>query len=140
MTYADENLKLINLETINTEEINAILNGYFIGGNIDVDGDLLIGGPSRIYLNVDQEISILRFFCFVRLIDDWEKSAVTESLETINRASYAIKYSTMKTSIMVEYGIPLFGYIDHKHLIKVIHHMEGEVGNLKVALYNYIKG
>lgn len=140
MNEIDLNPKLINLESIETEDVRGILADYFIDGEVDGDGDLLVNTPARIYIKVDKEFNILRFFSFVRVKDGWEETDLSKKLDNINRASLTVKYSTMKSSAMVEYGIPLSGYIDHKHLVKVIHHIEGEIELLKLRINENIEG
>ncbi|MBA2928597.1 hypothetical protein G9Q86_08430 [Pseudomonas sp. CCUG 57209] len=140
MSEIDLSPKLINLESIETDDIRDILASYFIDGEIDNDGDLYIDSPARMYIKADKEFGILRFFSFVRLKDDWNETDLSIRLDSINRASFSVKYSTMKSSVMVEYGIPLFGYIDNKHLVKVVHHIEGEIELLKLRINEHIEG
>lgn len=137
-TTAKQNL--INLENLENSDINEILEKYFIESETDDDGDLIIDASARIYIKVDNDEKILRFFSFVRTKDGSQETEFSLMLENINRASYTVKYSIMKTSVMVEYGIPLFGHIDHKHLIKVIHHIDGEIKLLKLRASEYIEG
>lgn len=140
MTEANTASKLIDLETIETDEIQKILNQYFIDSELDEDNDLIIDASVRIYVRPDKEAKILRLFSFLRTKENSTETELLTKLESINRVSYTVKYSNIKTTVMAEYGIPLHGHIDHKHLIKTIYHVDGEIKLLKIRASDYIEG
>ena len=133
-------IKLINLDSTSPIKINKILSEYFMEGEIDEDGDILIKGNSRIYIRVDEEESAIRIFSFIHLSENIDRERVTKRVDLRNRASSTVKYTMMKNSVMVEYAILTFGHIDHKHLIKTIQHIEGEIALLKMILSEYEEG
>lgn len=142
MSEQDAEIKLINLEKIDNEELNSILSKYFIEGEIDSDGDIIIRRSSRIYVKVDKEQQALRIFSFIQLKSETNanSNALKERIELRNRASSTIKYSIMEKSIMGEYGIYLSGYIDHKLLIKTLDKFESEMAFLKIIISAHSKG
>lgn len=135
----EPNVRLIDLEKAKTSDIWEVFSGYYIEGELASDGDIVIEESVNFYVKVDPSYSMLRFFCYFTLKSSRENPAFLEIMRTINGASSSVKYSLLKTSVMAEYGIPLFGYIDHKHLIKVVEHFGDEVETAKMMLGEFVE-
>ena len=140
MSDRDTEIKLIDLEKIDTDGLNAIFSEYFIEGEVDPDGDILINRSSRVYVKADQEQQALRMYGFIQFKSNTDVESLTERIDLRNRASSIIKYSKMDKSIMAEYGIPLSGHIDHKLLIKTLEHIEREMAFIKIIVSSHSKG
>lgn len=138
MKEIDSKVRLIDLETIQTSDICKILCDYYIDAELDGDGDVLIKQPEKFFLKVDPQFIMLRFFSFVT-VQDQEDPEFLGLLDDVNSASSSVKYSRVSNSVMMEYGIPLFGYIDHKHLIKLVSHFEEEMKTLKMVLHGFLE-
>lgn len=135
---------MIELSEQTNESISNILKRYIIENKIDDDGDIFVDSPARVYMRVEKEKGILRFFSFIQPI-----SLERISLETIdayinfiNTGSYTVKYSRLrnedkKSPLMCEYGLILDGFIDDSFLIKTLRKFEKEIINAKNLAINY---
>lgn len=131
MNEESMDINLISLENTDEDKLQKILSDYFIESKKDSDGDILISRTARIYIRVDKNAEALRLFNFTRLEGEFDDVKINEKISRINAASSILKYSKINKSIMIEYGIPLFGHIDHKHLIKAVQHMEDNIAYIK---------
>jgi len=133
---------LIDLESTTIEEIKDILTDFLIDNVYDKDGDLLIKTKSRIYVKLDDEVKALRIFGFIHFDDSNGEfiEKITKRTDLRNRASSTIKFAKMDRSVMLEYGIPLFGYIDHKHLVKTIQHVDEEMSLFRMTVSLFLEG
>lgn len=138
MAENNSDIALINLESLTSEKINEILNDYFIESEIDEDGDVVVNRPINIYIMVDKELGTLRFISFIHTKKDRDENIILKEIDARNSASSSVKYSKMANSILAEYGMPLFGHIDQKHLIKTINHVEEKVSLFNLMMSEYI--
>lgn len=143
MTENDSKIRLIDLERVQTNDIRAILSNYYIDGLLDVDdkgdGDIVIERSVTFYGKVDANYEMLRFFCYMETKSNRTNPEFLDNLSNLNSASSSVKYSLLGTSVMAEYGIPLVGYIDHKHLLKVVDHFAKEIESLKILLQEFLE-
>lgn len=138
MTENNPDIKLINLENITNERINKILNDYFMDSEMDDDGDVVVNKPTKIYITVDHELGNLRFMSFIQTKKDRDEQIILENIDARNAGSSSVKFSKMTNSILAEYGMPLFGHIDQKHLIKTINHIEERVSLFKFMMSEHV--
>lgn len=135
----ESSVRLIDLENVQTSDIWKVLSDYYIEGELAADGDIVIERSVSFYVKVDPRYAMLRFFCYFTLRSSQANPKFLESMKTINGASSSVKYSLLNTSVMAEYGIPLFGCIDHKHLLKVVEHFSEEVETVKMVLSEFVE-
>jgi hypothetical protein len=138
MKEIDSKVRLIDLEKVETSEIRAILSDYYIDSELDAGGDVLIERSDKIYIKVDPLFKMLRFFCYMEFKGDMGNPVLLEEIDNVNSASSSVKFSTLSNSLMAEYGIPLFGFIDHKLLLKVIDHFDEELKTFKIVLHDFL--
>jgi len=144
MKETNSKVRLIDLEAVQTSDIWRILSDYYVQGLLseseDGAGDIVIERPERFYIKVDAHFGALRFFCYMVIKVEHDNAKFLESLSEANAASSSVKYSLLSNSVMAEYGIPLFGYIDHKHLLKTVEHFNEEINMLKLVLDDFLEG
>lgn len=136
--------KMIELNEQTNKSISEILKRYIIENKIDDDGDIFVESASRVYIRVEKDKGILRFFSFIQ-----PSSLETVSLETIdkyinfiNSGSYTVKYSRLKdddkrSPLICEYGLVLDGFVDDSFLIKTLRRVEKEIISAKNLAINY---
>lgn len=143
MKEAESNVRLIDLEKVETSDIWAILSSYYVEGLLgqdeDMVGDIVIQRSQRFYIKVDHRYKMLRLFSFMTTTVSLDNPEFLKILEDSNSASSSVKYSLLSNSVMAEYGIPLFGFIDHKHLLKVVEHFARKFKDLKVVLSDFVE-
>ena len=120
--YKAEEMELINLEKITLVEIQGIFNKYLINGIIDDDGDLLIPGSISVFLSIDEEKKILRFFGSLNTSYlKRDENEIASFANKTNIASNSIKYSPNKTkAIIFEYGIFQGGLVNEEYLVNTL--------------------
>lgn len=136
----DTAVRLIDLEKVQTSDIWNVLSDYYVEGWLGKDGDVYIDRSITFYIRVDRRYSMLRFFCYFGLKTSQDDSGLSDDVKTLNGASSSVKYSVMSTAVVAEYGIPLFGCIDHKHLLKVVDHFDGEIKTASLVLRDFVEG
>jgi hypothetical protein len=144
MIENDSKIRLIDLERIQTNDIRAILANYYVEGLLGEDDgadddDIVIQRSVTFYVKVDVTYTMLRFFCYMATEVAHDKPEFLEYLGNSNAASSSVKYSLLSSTVMAEYGIPLIGHIDHKHLLKVVEHFANEVKSFKMLLQDFLK-
>lgn len=127
-----------NLEEITTEDIKLTLEKYLIPFTSDEDGDIFIEKPSRVYIEVNNEKEVVRFFSFIFIKDHPNKENIPNFVNKLNKSSYSLSYTMMRESILCEYRLFMAGSSDEKLIIKTIKRVESEVAEIKEVL-PYIK-
>jgi hypothetical protein len=138
MSEKDSKVRWIDLESIDTSDIYRILSDYYIDADLGSDGDVWVKYLETFYVKVDTTFQMLRFFSYVA-VKNHENPDLSKTLDDINGASSSVKYSTLTNSVMMEYGIPLSGHIDHKLLIKIVRHFGEEMKVLKQMLHEFLE-
>lgn len=138
MSEMGQDVRLINLEITDTDDIWRVFSSYYVESELDGGGDIVFEKSERIYAKVDRHFKMLRFFCYVE-VNTLESPDFLKILENVNAASSSVKYSLINESVMCEYGIPLSGHIDHKHLLRVLDHFDEEVKILKIVLEGFLE-
>jgi len=135
---------MIKLSNTSNLEISEMLNKYLIGSNTDDDGDLLIDGTFRIYLRIQKDRRVIRFFSFIS--EDTLKDITDENfnsfLDFINGASYSVKYSKMgldlvRSPLLCEYCISNEGSVDDSFIVKTIQMIEKEISQALNTLSHF---
>jgi len=136
--------KMIELNEQTNESISNILKRYIIENEVDSDGDIFVDSPSRIYIRIDKEKGILRFFSFIQpeALEFVSEGNYDRYVNFINTASYTVKYSKLRDNekrspLICEYGLVLDGFIDDSFLIKTLRRVEKEIISARSLAINY---
>lgn len=136
--------KMIELNEQTNESISNILKKYIIENNIDDDGDIFVESAARIYIRVDKEKGMLRFFSFIQpaVLESVSLETIDKYINFINMGSYTVKYSRLKdedkkSPLICEYGLILDGFVDDSFLIKTLRKIEKEIISAKNLATKY---
>jgi len=135
---------MIELSEQTNESISDILKRYIIENKIDDDGDIFVDSAARVYMRVEKEKGILRFFSFIQPIslENISLETIDTYINFINTGSYTVKYSRLKAEdkrspLICDYGLILDGFIDDSFLIKTLRKVEKEIISAKNLAINY---
>ncbi|XGI79046.1 YbjN domain-containing protein [Enterobacter hormaechei] len=129
---------MIELGSLTNEKVMALLDKYLIDHNLEDDGDIFLENPSRLYIRIDEDVNVIRLMSFINMniFSEEQQSDVYKLVNEANKASYALKFSTISVddvvkAILCEYGIPMIGEVDDKFFIKIIRTIEKDIVDFK---------
>ncbi|MCK6787155.1 hypothetical protein BWZ29_20780 [Enterobacter cancerogenus] len=127
--------QLVNLETLERDELLAILDKYLIAYELDSDGDIFLETPARLYLEINKDKGVFRMYSFIHYKDYQDSTLIPQFVTKFNNGSYTMSYTTISDkSILCEYRLYLLGGMNESGIIKSIRKAESEVIQMKEVL------
>lgn len=117
---------MLELSDLTVKTISSLLDENDLKNQLDDNEDInmyFIDHNIAISLRIDKKKKILRFSAWVFDAKEYlgDKKNI---INFINTASSTVKYSVLSSgTILIEYGIPLIGKVDDKHLVGVTEHI-----------------